>query len=210
MLSTAARCGRTDKCMAGGKQQAHISAAHVSHGLYVSTMLSSRGVPGGCAGKAGRWWWIWRVHRGTQARWAGGYGPEGYLGMCGRGGQVVVDLGGVRHGVQLLPNCRQRARDQVGRSLPPQPEHHGGAHVKGVALPVEVPRAAARDDVPAHTPVGEPARMLQPTLASPSAVTELPDYELHSQPSVHVVWGKWARALKGLQGCSNPTPLFCK
>ena len=63
--------------------------------------------------------------------------------------QVVVYLSGVGDSVQALAHCSQRARDEVGGALPAHAKHHGGAHVKGVALSVVVPRAAAGYDIPA-------------------------------------------------------------
>lgn len=75
---------------------------------------------------------------------------EPYIGVSLRAGQVVMYLGGVRHGVQVFADGSQRASDQVGGALMAHAKHHGGANVKGVTLPVEVSCAAAWDDVSAH------------------------------------------------------------
>ena len=62
---------------------------------------------------------------------------------------MVMDLGGVWHSVQALAHGSQGPGDEVGGALLAHAKHHGGAHVKGVALPVVVSRAAARYDIPA-------------------------------------------------------------
>ena len=62
---------------------------------------------------------------------------------------MVMDLSGVRHSVQALAHCGQGPSDEVGGALLAHAKHHGGAHIKGVALSVVVPRAAARYDIPA-------------------------------------------------------------
>ena len=130
---------------------------------------------------------------------------ENNLGVRGRGGQVVVDLGGVRHGVQLLADRRQRARDQVRRALLAKPEHHGGAHVKGVALPVKMPRAAARDDVPAHSHGWSAACMLKPVLAHTNITLAGP-----SSWAFQLSLGQGMHAAQSCQGCMALRQLHSK
>ena len=62
---------------------------------------------------------------------------------------MVMDLSGVRLSVEALAHCSQSPGDEVGGALLTHAKHHGGAHIKGVALPVVVSRAAARYDIPA-------------------------------------------------------------
>ena len=62
---------------------------------------------------------------------------------------MVMYLSGVRHSVQALAHGRQSPRDEVGGALLAHAKHHGGAHIKGVAVSVVVPRAATRYDIPA-------------------------------------------------------------
>ena len=59
-----------------------------------------------------------------------------------------MDLGGVWHRGQVLAHMCQGFCNQIGGALVPESEHHGGADVKGVALPLEVACAASRYDVP--------------------------------------------------------------
>lgn len=72
-----------------------------------------------------------------------------YLGVRLGLGQAVVDLGRVGNRLQAPPHSCQGAGDEVGSAAVPHPEHHAGAHVEDVALPLVPPCAAARDDVPA-------------------------------------------------------------
>ena len=60
-----------------------------------------------------------------------------------------MDLRWVGDAVDAAPNGGEGARDQVGGALLAHAEHHGRAHVEGVALPLVPPRTPAGNDVPA-------------------------------------------------------------
>ncbi len=62
--------------------------------------------------------------------------------------QMVVDLGGIWNGLELLPNIGQDAGDQVGCALVSHAEHHGGAHIESVAFPVKMTSTASWNDIP--------------------------------------------------------------
>ena len=72
-----------------------------------------------------------------------------YLGMGCAFGQVVVDLGGVRDGLQALAHSCQGTRDEVGGAGVTHAKHHGGPHIKAIPLALIPASAAARDYVPA-------------------------------------------------------------
>lgn len=83
-----------------------------------------------------------------------------HLWVSARLGEMVVDLGRVRNGLQSLPDSSQSLGDELGGALLAQPKHHGRAYVKGVAVPLKMACAASRDDVPAFQTCGELARCI--------------------------------------------------
>lgn len=74
--------------------------------------------------------------------------PSSHLGVGLRFWQSVVNLGGVWEGLYRAANSSKSAGDEIGGALIPHAEHHGGAHVENVALPLKSPRTAARDYIP--------------------------------------------------------------
>ncbi len=64
---------------------------------------------------------------------------------------MVVYLSRVWDSIQAFAHSGQRSGDEVSGALMAHAKHHGGPHIKGVALPVIVPCAPSRYDVPVAT-----------------------------------------------------------
>ena len=77
------------------------------------------------------------------------YGKDAHLRMSLRCRKVVVNLGGVRHSLQMLANVCKGSSDQICCPLLPKAKHHRGSNIKGVALSVEMACASSRDYISA-------------------------------------------------------------
>ena len=85
---------------------------------------------------------------GEESRQAG---DEGFVvpvdGHVQAAGQVVFELGGIRHRLAVLAHIAQGPGEQVRVALLPEAKDHRGAHVKRVALAAEAAPRSPRDQV---------------------------------------------------------------
>ena len=60
---------------------------------------------------------------------------------------MVMNLNRIGDGFHAIAHRRQRARQQIGRTLFAKTKDHRSAHIETIARSLEIARTAARDEV---------------------------------------------------------------